>query len=403
MTHPLARRLERIMRDDLRLQGQVPLHSPVFAGREWDYVKECLDTGWVSSVGAYVDRFEAAMAARAGTRYAIATTNGTAALHASLHALGVTRGDLVICPTLTFVATANAIAYCGASPLLADSEAKTLGLDAAALDDFLMAHAVRRDDGLHLDGRRIAAVLPVHLFGHAADLTALAAMCARWNLPMVEDASEALGTLHRGRPCGGVGRLGTFSFNGNKIITTGGGGMIVTDDEALARRLKHLTTTARVRHDWQFLHDEVGFNYRLPNLNAALGVAQLEQLDGLIEAKRRVAGFYRTELADLPDVRFLDEPEGDRSIFWLNAALVEDPAARDQILAQTNAMGIDTRPAWVPMHELPAFRDAPRTGPLSVAQGIIDRLVNLPSSAWLADRLPQGFDDTNDLLTLSGV
>ncbi|RJF87090.1 LegC family aminotransferase [Oleomonas cavernae] len=397
--HPLSDRLRRIIRDDLCLEGQVPLHTPVFRGREWDYVKDCLDTGWVSSVGAYVDRFEAAMAARAGTRFAVATVNGTAALHASLHALGVGPGDLVVCPTLTFVASANAIAYCGATPLLADSEPTTLGLDAAALDDFLRTRAVRRPDGLFLEGRRIAAVLPVHIFGHAADLTALAELCLRWDLPMVEDASEALGTLHRGRPCGGVGRIGTFSFNGNKIVTTGGGGMIVTDDEALARRLKHLTTTARVKHDWQFLHDEVGFNYRLPNLNAALGLAQVEALDELITAKRRVAAWYRRALAGLDGVTFLDEPQGDRSIFWLNAALVEDQAARDAVLAQSNAMGIDTRPAWVPMHELPAFNAAPRTGSLSVALDIIARLVNLPSSAWLADHLPVA----NDLLTLSSV
>ncbi|MDD3446666.1 MAG: LegC family aminotransferase [Zavarzinia sp.] len=386
--HALSRRLGDIIRKDLKLEGHVPLHSPKFEGREWDYVKDCLDTGWVSSVGSYVDAFEAAMAARAGTRFAVATVNGTAALHASLHAIGVGPGDLVVCPTLTFVASANAIAYCGASPLLADSEWNTLALDAAGLANFLTRRAVRRAGGLYLDDRRVAAILPVHLFGHAADLTALSEVAADFGLPLVEDASEALGTLHRGRPCGGGGVIGTFSFNGNKIVTSGGGGMIVTDDEALAHRLKHLTTTARQRHAWQFMHDEIGFNYRLPNINAALGLAQLERLDELITAKRRIADFYRQRLKGLRNVDFVDEPAGDHSIFWLNAALVEDQRARDQVLEETNAAGIDTRPAWVPMHELPAFRDTPRTGDFPVASEIIARLVNLPSSAWMAESLP---------------
>ncbi|MCF4166602.1 LegC family aminotransferase [Zavarzinia compransoris] len=387
--HPLSRRLGEIIREDLKLEGHVPLHSPVFQGREWDYVKDCLDTGWVSSVGSYVDAFEAAMAARAGTRFAVATVNGTAALHASLHALGVGPGDLVVCPTLTFVASANAIAYCGASPLLADSEAETLGLDAAGLANFLAKRTVRRAGGVYLDDRRVAAILPVHLFGHAADLTALGEVAADHGLPMVEDASEALGTLHRGRPCGGVGLIGTFSFNGNKIVTCGGGGMIVTDDEPLAQRLKHLTTTARLRHAWQFMHDEVGFNYRLPNLNAALGLAQLERLDEMIEGKRRLADFYRERLSGLRGVRFVDEPAGDRSIFWLNAALVTDERMRDRVLEETNEAGIDTRPAWIPMHDLPAFRDTPRTGNFPVATEIVARLVNLPSSAWMAEHLPK--------------
>ena len=258
----------------------IPLHAPEFSGREWELVKDCLDTGWVSSVGAYVDRFEQLVAEASGVRFGVAVVNGTAALQIALLLAGVLPGDEVIVPALTFAATANAVAHAGAVPHLVDSEASTLGLDPAALANHLDRIADRGPDGPvnRQTGRRIAAVVPMHVFGFPVDMAPLLALAADWNLPVVEDAAESLGSTYRGKPCGSFGRLATLSFNGNKIITTGGGGAIVTDDESLARRAKHLTTTAKVPHRWEFNHDEVGYNYRLPNLNAALGVAQFEQL-----------------------------------------------------------------------------------------------------------------------------
>ena len=366
--------------------GTLALHEPVFAGREWEYVKECLDTGWVSSGGAFVDRFEAMLREVTGASSAVAVMNGTAALHVCLMLAGVKPGDEVIVPTLTFVATNNAVSYCGAIPHFADSEARTLGLDAAKLDAHLRETA--RLDGGTCTNRRtgapIRAVVPMHVFGHPVDLDALAETCARWKLALVEDAAESLGASYRGRHTGNIGLVSALSFNGNKVVTTGGGGAVLTNDAAIGRRAKHLTTTARLPHRWSFLHDEVGYNYRLPNLNAALGCAQLEQLPGFLAAKRELVLKYAAALDGVPGVSLFIEQPWARSSYWLNALLLDEPdlVERDRLLEATNARGILTRPVWTLMHRLPHFADCPRMD-LSVAEALDARIVNLPSSPVL--------------------
>ena len=366
--------------------GVIGLHQPTFAGREWDYVKQCLDTGWVSSVGKFVDRFEADLAAVTGAGRAVACVNGTAALHAALQLCGVGPGDEVLIPTLTFVATANAVAYTGALPHFVDSEEQTLGVDPRRLGEYLGEVAEQREGVCRnrSTGRAIRALVPVHVFGHPVDLDPLLEVAARHGLPVIEDATESLGSLYKGRPAGSFGRLAVLSFNGNKIITTGGGGAILTSDEALARRAKHLTTTAKLPHAWEFLHDEVGYNYRLPNLNAALGCAQLEQLPDMVAKKRALADRYRAALAGVAGVRFFSEPAFARSNYWLNALLLDRAAAplRNRLLESCHAAGIGTRPAWTLMHKLPMFAACPRMD-LTVAEDLEARLVNLPSSATL--------------------
>jgi perosamine synthetase len=362
-----------------------PLHAPRFAGAEWTYLKDCLDTGWVSSVGSYVDRFERDLAALCGARRAVAVVNGTAALHVALLAAGVGRGDEVLIPALTFVATANATAYCGATPHFLDSEWATLGLDPDAMAARLAATAERRDGGPPVNrttGRRIAAVVPMHAFGHPARIDAIAAVAQEWGLPVVEDAAESLGSLQDGRPLGARGLLGATSFNGNKIVTTGGGGAVLTDDEGLADRVKHLTTTAKRPHAWAFDHDETGFNYRLPNVNAALGCAQLEQLPDMLADKRRLAARYLAAFEDWPGARVIVEPPGAASNYWLNALALDDPADREPLLEAANAAGVMTRPVWTLMPDLPMHRGAP-CAPLPVARDIAARLINVPSSAAL--------------------
>jgi len=363
------------------------LHEPEFSGNEWAYVKDCIDTGWVSSVGSYVDRFEDDLAGFTGAAHAIATVNGTAALHACLILAGVGRDDEVIIPTLTFVATANAVAYLNAVPHFADSEERTLGLDPTKLEAHLAASAKMEDD-LCVNsntGRVIRAVICMHTFGHPVDLDPLVAMCEKWNLVLIEDAAESLGSTYKGIQTGNFGRLAALSFNGNKTITTGGGGAILTNDVELARKAKHLTTTAKVPHAWDFVHDEIAYNYRMPNINAALGCAQLEQLPDLIERKRRLAETYAKIFADTPCARYFQEPEFARSNYWLNALLADDLECRDALLSESNGRSIMTRPAWTPMHRLPMFADCP-TMDLSVAESLARRLVNIPSSPALADR-----------------
>ncbi|AWK90296.1 LegC family aminotransferase (plasmid) [Azospirillum thermophilum] len=370
----------------------MPLHEPVFAGNEWAYVKDCLDTGWVSSVGSYVDRFEAMLAERCGVAHAIATVNGTAALHLALLVAGVKAGDEVLVPALTFVATANAVAHCGAVPHFVDSAPDRLGLDPVALEDRLLRTA-RRSGGICINrhtGRRIAAIVPMHVFGHPVDMERLGDIAGSWGLPVVEDAAEALGSTLRGRPAGSFGQLAAVSFNGNKIVTTGGGGAVLTDDAELARMARHLSTTAKHPHPWAYEHDAVAFNYRLPNLNAALGCAQLEQLDGFIAAKRSLAARYRAALDGVAGLQVVAEPEGCRSIHWLNAVLTPDRDARDTLLRATHGEGLLTRPAWKPMHLLPMFADAPRA-PLPVTEDLQARIVCLPSGVRAAGedgRLP---------------
>ena len=366
----------------------IPLHEPELGGRAWEYVKDCIDTGWVSSVGAYVDRFERDLAEVTTASHAVATANGTAALHLCLLLAGVRPGDEVLMPALTFIATANALSYAQAVPHFVESEAVSLGVDAPKLDAYLHEVAELRDRQCfnRRTGARIHALVVMHVFGHPCDLDALAELAARWQLVLIEDAAESLGSSYKGRPTGNVGRLAALSFNGNKVVTTGGGGAIITSDPLLARRAKHLSTTARVPHRWSFLHDEVGYNYRLPNLNAALGCAQLEQLGSLIERKRRLAARYEAALAGLEGLVFLKEPVGTRGNFWLNAIVLsaEQAHRRDELLAALNDAGYMSRPLWTLMHRLPMYAACPRM-PLPVAESLEARVINVPSSAKLAD------------------
>ncbi len=363
----------------------VGLHEPRFAGQEWAYLKDCLDTGWVSSVGAYVDRFERSLAERCGVARAVAVVNGTAGLHIALLLAGVTPGDEVLVPALTFVATANAVSHCGAIPHFVDSHPQTLGLDPESLGPYLRRVAVPGPDGPvnRNTGRRIAAVVPVHVFGHPVAMDPLNVLAASWGLAVIEDATEALGSRYRGRPAGSLARLAVLSFNGNKIITTGGGGAILTKDSALADAARHLTTTAKRPHPWLFEHDQVGYNYRLPNLNAAVGCAQLEQLDGILAAKRRLAQGYQQALSGLPGVEVVAEPPDSDSNYWLNAVLLPNQSARDLVLEAGHAEGMLLRPAWRLMPSLPMYAACPRA-PLPIAEALESRLVCLPSGAALA-------------------
>lgn len=368
------------------------LHEPEFAGREWEYVKDCIDTGWVSSAGAYVDRFERDLADYTGAGHAVAIVNGTAALHLALLLSGVQAGDEVIVPTLTFVATANAVAYCGAVPHFADVAAPSLGLDADKLDCHLSDILETRGDRKinRKTGRPVAAVVVMHAFGHPADLDRLLDVCARHGLPLVEDAAESLGSTWRGRHCGTFGMIASLSFNGNKVVTTGGGGAVLTADAALARRAKHLSTTAKVPHPWLYEHDQIGFNYRMPNINAALGCAQLERVEAFVAEKRRLAAAYETSFAKVAGAAFLREPPGGRSNYWLTAIQLDsrcDLAARDDVLAQLNAAGYMARPAWTLMHRLAPYAGAPRMPDLSFAEAVERTLINLPSTPRLARNL----------------
>jgi len=376
--------LRRFLRDDLHLQGGVPLHSPVFRGNERAYVLDCLESTFVSSVGEYVTKFENEVARRSGCQFGIATMNGTAAIHALLYAADVQPGDLVVCPALTFVATVNAILYTGAAPVFLDSDEETLGLSPHAVAEFL-AMCELRDGQAWYQGRRVRACMPVHIFGHVIDIAAIEAICAPHQVVVLEDAAESLGSSRDGRAAGSLARAAAVSFNGNKIVTTGGGGCIVTNDEVLAQRLKHLTTTARVRHQWSFLHDEMGFNYRLPNLNAALGLAQMEQLDRFLVAKRALAERYAALFQGLSEVSFVSEPEGVMSNYWLQAIRVRDRQERDATLEALKADGIEDRPVWTLMPDLPHLAGCARIGNLSVARRIEDTLINIPSSPWLMD------------------
>lgn len=367
-------------------EARISLHEPEFRGNEKAYVTECIETGWVSSVGSYVDRIERDLAAITGVGHAVATANGTAALHVCLMLAGVEAGDEVLMPALTFVATANAVAYIGAVPHFVDSEDRSLAVDADKLEAHLRAAAEVRG-GVCVNretGRAIRSLVVLHAFGHSGDLDALAALAERWKLVLIEDAAEAIGSRYRGAHVGGIGRLSALSFNGNKIITTGGGGAVLTNDPALAKRAKHLTTQAKVPHPWAFSHDAVGYNYRMPNLNAALGCAQLERLPDMLARKRELAVRYAAAFADVPGVRFLTEPEGTEGNYWLNALVLDDPALRDPMLTALNEAGFMARPIWTLMHRLPMFEGAPRAD-LTTAERLEATVVNIPSSPALAD------------------
>ncbi len=367
-------------------EQRISLHEPEFRGNEKAYVADCIETGWVSSVGSYVDRIERDLAAITGVGHAVATANGTAALHVCLMLAGVEAGDEVLMPALTFVATANAVAYIGAVPHFVDSEDRSLAVDAEKLEAHLRAVADVRGETCvnRATGRVIRALVVLHAFGHSGDLDALAALAERWKLALIEDAAEAIGSRYRGKHVGGIGRLSALSFNGNKIITTGGGGAVLTNDPDLAKRAKHLTTQAKVPHPWAFSHDAIGYNYRMPNLNAALGCAQLERLPDMLARKRELAARYAAAFADVPGVRFLTEPEGTEGNYWLNALILDDPALRDALLTALNDAGFMARPIWTLMHRLPMFEDAPRAD-LTTAERLEATVVNIPSSPALAD------------------
>lgn len=358
----------------------IPLHAPLFRGNELKYVSETIESTFVSSVGKFVDEFEQKIAGYTGTAKAVATVNGTAALHSALYLAGVQAGDLVITQPLTFVATCNALYHMGAEPVFVDISTNTLSLCPDALLQFLLQQAGTDDSGCYLKstGQRIRAVMPMHTFGHPAALDEIMQICEQWQLVLIEDAAESLGSYYKGHHTGTIGHFGALSFNGNKIITTGGGGMLLCANLKDGEHAKHLTTTAKVPHRWEFYHDEPGFNYRLPNLNAALGCAQMESLTYFLVQKRKVAMQYQAFFAD-SDYQFVNEPAQCQANFWLNAIICPDLASRDKLLHTTNDAGVMTRPVWQLMHQLPAFKQA-ICGPLSTAEDLAQRLVNLPSS-----------------------
>ncbi len=410
----------------------IPLHEPVFAGNEKKYVLDCIDSTFVSSVGKYVDRFEEMVRDFTGANYAIAAVNGTAALHMSLLLAGVQRGDLVITQPLTFIATCNAISYCGADSVFIDIDRKTLGLSADALEEWLSKNAILSEvDGVmhcfhypqmdsnkgsqiisnnngdeisthsiskpkpfsqssfvpicdfsfvQISGlKRISACVPMHTFGHPCEIDRIVEICAKYYIPVVEDSAESIGSYYRNKHTGTFGLLGILSFNGNKTITTGGGGMILTNDKELAIKAKHLTTQAKKPHPWNFEHDHIGYNYRLPNINAALGCAQMESIPAMLKSKRETAAMYNNFFAKIPDIEFVNEPINSISNFWLNVILLKNKTEQEAFLKLTNDNKVMTRPAWMLMNELEMFKDA-ITADIPVAREIADRLVNIPSS-----------------------
>ncbi|MEG3693088.1 LegC family aminotransferase [Vibrio coralliirubri] len=375
-----ATSIVEFVRDTYKTDEFIPLHAPTFNGNEKAYVMETIDSTFVSSVGKFVDDFERKIEAYTGTAKAVATVNGTAALHAALYMADVQRGDLVITQALTFVATCNALYHMGAEPIFVDVSPVSLGLCPKAVDAFLSEHAEITEAGcIHKQtGKRIKAVVPMHTFGHPVELDELVAVCLKWNLVLVEDAAESLGSFYKGKHTGTMGDVSAVSFNGNKIITTGGGGMVLCKTEELGARTKHVTTTAKVPHPYEFFHDEPGFNYRMPNLNAALGCAQMEVIEQYLKQKRQLAKSYEN-LFSGTDFQFVTEPDYAESNYWLNAIICPDKKSREEILAGTNSTGVMTRPIWQLMHRLPMFENAMR-GDLTYSEFIEAHLINLPST-----------------------
>jgi perosamine synthetase len=364
-------------------QDFIPLHEPRFVGNERKYVMDAIDSTFVSSVGEYVNRFEEMMQDITGARFAIATVNGTAALHMALLLAGVKRDEEVLSQDLTFVATANAISYIGAKPVFLDVDRNTLGLSADKLEAFLREYGKKEVKNTinRKSGNRIAACVPMHSFGFPCEVDRIVSICREWNIPVVEDTAESLGSSYKGRHTGSFGLLSAFSFNGNKTITCGGGGAIVTGDERLAKLAKHLTTQAKVPHAWEFNHDHIGYNYRMPNLNAALACAQLEQLASFVENKRKLAGQY-DEFFSKTGLLFRKEPEQSEANYWLNVLELKDKEERDEFLSYTNEQGVMTRPVWTLMHQLPMFAECLHDD-LESCLYLADRLVNIPSSVKL--------------------
>lgn len=366
----------------------LPLHEPLFRGNENKYVKECIDTGWVSSVGKFVDRFEKDLAAYTGVKRAVAVVNGTSALHICLILAGVKAGDEVLVPALTFVATANAVTYCQAVPHFVDSCYETLGLDPDKLEYYLSEIAEIRNGRCYnrKTGRRISAVVSMHTFGHPVDMDKVNAVAEKYHLKVVEDCAESIGSLYKGKHTGNFGLVSAMSFNGNKTITTGGGGAVLTNDEELGKLAKHLTTQAKMPHKWEFRHDMVGYNYRMPNINAALGCSQLEELPDFLVKKRALAEKYRKFFEGNESVDFFIEPDFAKSNYWFNALLLKPELAhmRDRLLVLLNDNNIMSRPVWNLMYTLEMYKDCPRMD-CSNAEDIGRRLVNIPSSVVLGE------------------
>ena len=369
------------IQDIYKTKEFIPLHEPRFIGNEKKYLNECIDSTFVSSVGKFVDEFEQKIADFTGAKYAVATTNGTSALHVSLLLADVQNGDEVVTQPLTFIATCNAISYCNATPVFVDVDLDTMGLSPSALEKFLDENCELIDN--HCVNKKskkiIKACVPMHTFGHPCRIDEIQTICDKWHIALVEDAAESLGSYYKGQHTGTFGKLGAISFNGNKIITSGGGGCIVTDDEALAKKAKHMTTTAKIPHRWEYTHDMIGYNYRLPNINAALLVAQLEQLELFLQNKRELSCKYEEFFANRSDIAFVKEPDLCKSNYWLHAVLLKDRKHRDEFLDFTNKNGVMTRPIWTLMNRLEMFQNC-QCEDVSNSLYLEERVVNIPSS-----------------------
>jgi len=359
----------------------IPLHRPVFTGNEKIYLNECIDSNFVSSVGQRVIDFENMIANYTGAKKAVATVNGTAALHIGLKLLGVDANSDVITQPITFVATCNAISYCNANPVFVDVDRDTMGLSPEHLENFLNENVMITKSGPinRISGNKVSACVPMHTFGHPCRIDEIVSICDKYMIPVLEDAAESLGSFYKGKHTGTFGKIGIISFNGNKIITTGGGGMVISNDDEITNRAKFLTTTAKTPHPFEYTHDVVGYNYRLPNLNAALGCAQMEQLANFVEVKRNIAKKYMSFFDKIPDIDFFVEPTESESNYWLNAIILKDRLMRDSFLENTNNQGVMTRPIWTLMNKLPMFSHF-QTGKLTNSQWLEDRVVNIPSS-----------------------
>lgn len=362
-------------------ENPVPLHAPRFIGKEKEYLNNCIDTTYVSYVGEYVNKFEELVKDFTKTKYSIAIVNGTSAIFVCLKCLGVSKGDEIITQPLTFIGAVNPIVYCNADPIFIDIDKNTLGLSHVSLEEFLHNNTIIKDDGYcynKITNKRIFACLPVHVFGHPVNIDNIIKICRKNNIEVIEDATESLGTFYKGKHTGTFAKIGILSFNGNKIVTTGGGGMILTDDEELAKHIQHITTTAKVPHKWEYIHDQVGYNYRMPNINAAIGCAQMEKIDFFIKNKRELANLYK-DFFDKMDIEFFSEPENSISNYWLNSIILKNKKEKEEFLRYSNENGIITRSVWRLMNKLVMFKNT-LTSRLDNANYFEERIVNIPSS-----------------------
>ena len=380
--------IRKKLKHALNAENFIPLHEPNFSGNENKYVSECVNTGWVSSVGKFVDSFEKNLAEYTGVKRAVAVVNGTSALHISLISVGVKANDEILIPALTFIATANAVTYCNAIPHFVDSADDTLGIDPIKLESYLREISEIRNGFCYnkLTDRRISAVVPMHTFGHPVDMEKLIEVAEKYNLVIVEDCAESIGSFYKNIHTGNFGKVAAISFNGNKTITTGGGGAVLTNDEELGKFIKHITTQAKIPHRWEFSHDYIGYNYRMPNINAALGCAQLEQLNSFIEKKRKLAVKYKNLFQTIEGIKFFEEPKFAKSNYWLNAIILEKKYQhfRDELLSELNDNNIMSRPIWNLMYKMKMYENCPRMN-CETAEEINRRLINIPSSAKLAE------------------